>query len=112
MRLHRPAHNAARINIEHPRQIKKPGPRWNEGDVCYPQSIGSIGVELPIDEVNRTLRTRIGLRRDDIAAQRCTAKPGRSHQSCHTLAAHADAVVISELRMDVRRAVDTSGAPV
>src|SRR5450631_1237385 len=111
MRLHRPAHNAARIHIEHHRQIQKSGPRWNVGDVRYPQSIGSIGVELPIDEVNRTLRTRIGLRCDDIAAQRCTAKPGRSHQSCHTLAAHANSVVISELGMYVRRAVDASGAP-
>src|SRR6266404_596051 len=112
MRLHRPAYNAARIHIEYHRQIQKSGPRWNVGDVRYPQSIGSIGVELPIDEVSRTLRTRIGLRRDDIAAQRCTAKPGRSHQSCHTLAAHANAVVISELGVDVRRAVDASGAPV
>src|SRR5258708_4438345 len=50
--------------------------------------------------------------RDHIAAQLRTAKPGRSHQSCHALAAHANAVVIRKLGMYVRRAVDASGAPV
>src|SRR3984957_15667537 len=112
MRLHRPAHNAARIHIQHHRQIQKSRPRRHVGYIGHPQPIGPVRIELPIDKVDRAFSPRVGLRRDDIAAQRCTAKPGGTHQSRHTLAAHADAVVISELGMYVRRTIRVLGATV
>ena len=105
VRLHRPADDSTRIHIEHHRQIQKSRPRRNVGDVGHPQSIGAIGVELPIDEINWTRSIRIGLRRDDVPSQRSAAKPCRAHQPGHTLASHANPVVIGELRMNGRRTV-------
>ena len=53
MRLHRPANHASRIHIEHHRQIQKTRPGRDETDIGDPQSIRPVGIELPIDQIDR-----------------------------------------------------------
>jgi hypothetical protein len=55
-----------------------PRPRRNVRDVCHPQSIGAVGKELPVDEIDRALPPGIGLRRDHVPPQRRAAQARRS----------------------------------
>ena len=50
MRLHRPAHDLARIHIQHHRQIQEPGPGRDVGDIGHPQTIRTFGVEASLHE--------------------------------------------------------------
>src|SRR5580658_2489560 len=111
VRFHRPAHDPARIHIQHDRQIQKSGPARNVGDISHPQTIWTLTVEAPLHQIHRGLITHIGLRRHDKTTQRRSTQARRTHQACHALATNADGVIIGQLRMNVRRAVGPARAP-
>ena len=69
VRLHRPAHDAPRIHIEHHGQIQKARPGRNVGDVGNPQPIGTLAVEPPLYEVYSARSLQIWLRGDDVGSR-------------------------------------------
>ena len=93
-----------------PRQIQKTGPGRNVGDIGDPQSIGAVGVELPLDEVYGRLRLGIGPRRNHKPTQRRAPKARRSHQARHALATDADPVIVGQLGLHVRRSIRVARA--
>ena len=51
MRIHHPADDAPRPDIEHDRQVQEPSPGRHVSDVRHPQPIWSFCGELPIDQI-------------------------------------------------------------
>ena len=99
MRLDAPADDLARPHVEYDRQVQKPGPGRDVGDVGDPELIGPVGPELPLHQIVAE-RLRIGSHgRRDKALRHHTAKPCSAHQPRHALAAHPDAVLIGESLM-------------
>ena len=94
MCLRRPANYSPRIHVQHHRQIQESRPRRNVRDVRHPQSIGPIGVELPIHKIDGPRSLRIRLCRDDVTAKRCAAQACRTHQTRDSLACDANLVII------------------
>ena len=74
MRLHRPADDAARIHVEHDRQIQKSRPRRDVGDIGDPQPIGALGCRTADRPDPLDAGLRIRLRRDDVPPQRRAAQ--------------------------------------
>lgn len=75
---HRPAHHSASPRIQHHRQVQKPRPRPDIGDVGHPQLIGT---EVPTERIRRhaagPLVARGGLRRTPAAG---AGDPGAPYQ--------------------------------
>jgi hypothetical protein len=82
--------------------VSVPSPAVASGDVRLPQSIGSISVDLPIDEVDRTRGLRIGPHRDDVPPRRGTTQSCQLRQAGHPLEAQENAVATVN-GFDVRR---------
>jgi len=110
MVFHRPADDFAREDIQHDRQVQKPAPSGDIRRIGHPQSVGSIGVEAPLDQIRhlRGLRCAHGCHHK--LAQRCSAQPRRSHQPGYALAPDTNAVLVGELRVDHRRTVGLARA--
>jgi hypothetical protein len=66
---HCPSDNASAESIEHDSKVQKAGLRRHVGDVRYPQLIGPLGGEVPIDQVwERSFRTGTDRRRRPFSA--------------------------------------------
>ena len=50
MRRHRPSNNTAAPNIEHDSEVQKAAPGRDVRDVSDPQLVGTVGLELPVDD--------------------------------------------------------------
>jgi hypothetical protein len=59
MGFHRPADDSAAESVEHHREVKKPGPGRDVGDIGDPQPIGRGGGEVAFDQVGCRLRTAL-----------------------------------------------------
>ena len=92
-------------------RYKNPAQVGNVRDVRHPQPIRAVGVELPIDQIDRRLAPGSGLCRDHKAAQGRPLKPAARISRATRLRPTRIAIVIGELGMNVRRAVDAFGAP-
>ena len=89
---YRPADNAAAPGIEHDRQVEKPGPGRNVGDVRHPEAIWLLDGEFSVDEVRRLLRLGVA---DGGGAEPTATDPdlrGYPHQPGNPLAADVDAL--------------------
>ncbi len=102
---HRPADDAAREDIEHDREIQKPGPGRHVGNVGHPQSIRPFGTEVSIDLVERPIGVGIGHGRRDELDRRQALEPCGPHESRHALPPDPDAVIVGKLGMDARGAI-------
>ena len=103
---HRPAHDPARIEIHHHRQVQPSLMRGDIRDVGSPTLIGSMRREVPFKQILRHRMARITLRRDPKAPLRTSSKPLQSHQSCHLMATDAD-TRSDQFRMHPGTAIDT-----
>ena len=49
--LHRPSDNAPRKQIDYDRQIREPFVRFDIGDICHPNAVGAINIELTVKRI-------------------------------------------------------------
>jgi hypothetical protein len=75
-----PAHDATREHIDHERDVHKTTPRRHVGEVCHPQLIGTLGVELPLHQILRVLNRGVGDGRAVSLAAHDTTKALRGHE--------------------------------
>lgn len=102
VRLHRsahaPTHDHAREHIDDEGDVHEAAPGGDVGEVCDPQLIRSLGHELPLHKVGRTLCAFIGERRDlERPAAPDAAQAERAHQPLHGAASHPDLLAVQLL---------------
>src|SRR3990172_2721081 len=110
MGFHRPADHLARPYIEHHCEIQEAGPGRDVGDIRHPQLIGTVGLELAIDQVTGHGVGRVADRRAHEALWHHAAQARGAHEARHALLADEDAMIVGEFSVDVRRAVCTPRA--
>ena len=86
MGLHRPAHDPAAENIKHHREVEKPGPGRDVGDIGDPQAIGLRRDEVALDQIGRRPRAAIAHRGVDPLAPADPDQTGLFQQPRHPLA--------------------------
>ncbi len=110
VRLHRPAHDPTRVHVEHHCQIQKSGPSRDVGDVSQPTADQDRRCRTAAPRELPHAAPAIRLRRHDVPTQTGAPQACSANQSSDALSAGTDLIVISELGMNVRRAVDASTA--
>jgi hypothetical protein len=101
---HRPAHDAPGEGVEDDRQVEESRPGRDIGDVCDPELVRLLGVEVPIDQVGRRPHALVPDGRPDTSATTDAGQAGDLHQPFDALAADMDAFS-GEFRVDTRRAI-------
>ena len=107
MGLHRPADDAATPDVEHHRQVEKPAPCGDVGDVGHPELIRARRREGPAHQIGR--RPGVGRtrgRHDELAAADAP-QLGGAHQARDALATHPPAPR-DQLGMDPRGPVGSA----
>ena len=70
------ADDATREHVDDERDVHAAAPRRAVREVCHPQLIGPLGVELPLHQILRVLRCGVGVRRAmALAAHDATRAP-------------------------------------
>jgi hypothetical protein len=100
-----PAHDATREHIDDEGDVHEALPSRHVGEVRHPQLVRSLGVEVPVDAVQRTRRLGVGHRRAHPLAATHPLQPEPPHQSLHRAACHRHAFA-HELAPDLVGAVD------
>ena len=89
-----PAHDAPGIHVDHKGDVLPALPSRDIGAVRYPQLVGTISLELPIDPVQWTWRRFVGDCGAYDFAPACTLQPQTLHQPLDGAACHRDALAV------------------
>src|SRR5208337_177114 len=103
---HAPADDAPGEYIDHERNVYEAGPRRDESKVRHPQLIGTARLELPVDSIERSLRTVVGDGGAALATAHHPLQTERAHQPLDRTAGNLVALA-AKLPPDFARTVDT-----
>ena len=112
MRLHGPANDAPRPDVEHDGEIEEAGPRRDVRDVGHPETIRARCSELPIHLIQRPVSGGIADRRGHEAPRPQALQARCAHQAGHTFLPDPTVVIVGQLRVDTRRPVRAGRPPV
>ena len=87
-RAHRPAHNLARVQVQHCRQIQPAAARTDVGDVADPGLIGQGLIELPVEHIARHSHGVFAICGVDKLAPPNRPQAIEPHQNTHSMATH------------------------
>ena len=102
---HRPADDAAAVQVLHGDEIEPALPGTKVGDVRDPDLVGRRGAELALDEIVGDAHAGNADRRATPLLRRDCGEPGEPHQPLDALTADPLAVAEHEIGPDPRRAV-------
>src|SRR5271166_111865 len=103
---HPPADDAPGEYIDHERDVNEAGPRRDISKVRHPQLIGTARLELPVDSIERSLRTVVGDGGAALATAHHPLQTERAHQPLDRTAGNLVALA-AKLPPDFARTVDT-----
>ena len=104
-RTHRPAHDQARIQIQHDAQVQPVFGSPNVGDVGDPFGIGRRGAEVPVEMILGSVGPDPGALHPPLPPWRHALEPRSAHQARHPVAATPLAGV-AQVLPDARTAHD------
>ena len=107
---HRPADDTPGPDIEHDREIQEARPGRHVGNVGDPEPIRTLGAELSIDLIERSIRNRIGDGSRHELHRRQALDAGGPHEPSDPLLTDPDPVIIGKLGMDARCAIGFTGS--
>ena len=84
----RPAHDLARVQVQHCRQVQPAASRTDVSDVANPHPIGQGLLELPVQHIGRNSRAMLAISRVDELTLSHSAQTIEPHQGAHPVPAH------------------------
>jgi hypothetical protein len=109
LRGHRPTDNFAAPGIHDHSQIQPTCPGRDVSNICDPQTVGSLGSEIPLDQIGSRTCPWLSLGRVWGFSAANALQTFGSHQASHPLATHVQLIDVCQFGMDARRTISPFG---